>query len=260
VERTVFLSSRYSDFVYNPATKSKCNFQLNVPLSIPSEYAFLVSVISANVPYSFYVIPTATTVQYIIGGVTKTLTVQPGNWTADYIAGTFLSDSSVTTTWAAATNTFTMTCGTSITLLASPLFGTLANTQGTNITSVVTPDIAGTRYVHVLSSLQTDGITTGTMPIGSGELAAIPVSAQVGNFITYMPNIAPKFKLRESTISNFDITLCDSNLNPLNMNGCDWEICLKVELYIPPGQEQTYSDAPKGLGLFDASRKNFGAK
>ena len=245
--------------MYNPLTKSKCNFQLNVPLSIPSEYAFLVSVISANIPYSFYVIPTPTTVQYILSGATKTLTVPAGNWNATDIAG-YLSDTSVTTTWTAATNTFTMAGATTFTLLASPLFGILTNTTGTSVTSTVTPDISGTRYVHVLSSLQTDGITTGTMPIGSGELAAIPVSAPVGNFITYNPSNAPKFKLRESTISNFDVTLCDSNLTPLNMNGCDWEMCLKVELFIPPGQEQTYSDAPKGLGLFDASRKNFVAK
>ena len=250
--RTIHCSSKYAEVNYD-TTMTKCNFQLNVPISIPQEYELHVSVILANIPFSFYAIP-ATTITYTVGGTNNTWSIPAGNWSGTDLA-TILTTSNITVKFIQQTGLFQFTAGSSTVVLPiSPLLGiTTALTLTASQTKYgqVMPDIAGTRFIHILSSLNTDCITTGTIPIGAGVLASVPINAAPNQFIIFQPNNLVKNKLRESYITNFDITLCDSNMNPLNMNNVAWEIQLLVEVLVPDGKP--YNEAPMG-DLFNATR------
>ena len=260
--RTIHCSSKYAEVNYD-TTMTKCNFQLNVPISIPQEYELHVSVLTANIPFSFYAIP-ATTITYTVGGANNTWNITAGNWSGTDLA-TILTTSAITVKFIQQTGLFQFTAGSSTVVLPiSPLLGIttpitltptgLSKTQNAQ----VMPDIAGTRFIHILSSLNTDCITTGTIPIGAGVLSSIPVNAAPNNFIIFQPNNLVRNKLRESYITNFDITLlCDSNMNPLNMNNVAWEIQLLVEVIIPDGKP--YNEAPMG-DLFNATRMYYPRK
>ena len=249
--RTIHCSSKYAKFNYD-TTMTKCNFQLNVPISIPQEYELHVSVLTANIPYSFYAIP-ATSITYTVGGTNNTWNIPAGNWSGTDLA-TILTTSNITVKFILQTGLFQFTAGSSTVVL--PVSSLLGITSALTLTTSQTkysqqmPDIAGTRFIHILSSLNTDCITTGTIPIGAGVLSSIPVSASPNNFIIFQPNNLVRNKLRESYITNFDITLCDSNMNPLNMNNAAWEIQLLVEVTVPDGKP--YNEAPMG-DLFNAS-------
>ena len=248
--RTIHCSSKYAEFNYD-TTMTKCNFQLNVPITVPQEYELHVSVLLANIPFSFYSVP-ATTITYTVGGVNNTWTIPAGNWSGTDIA-TLLTNAYVQVTFVTQTGLFNFKALTgTVVLPISTLLGInapLSISAGATKVAQQMPDIAGTRFVHILSSLNTDCITTGTTPIGSGVLASVPINAPPNNFIIFQPNNLVKNKLRESYITNFDITLVDSNMNPLNMNNVAWEIVLLVEIVIP--NDKAFNASPTG-DLFNA--------
>jgi hypothetical protein len=250
--RTVHCSSKYASINYD-TTMTKCNFQLNRPISIPQEYELHISVLSACIPFSFYGIP-ATTITYTVGGTNNNWSIMAGNWSGTDLA-TLLTTSAITVKFIQQTGLFQFTAGSSTVVLPiSPLLGitspiTLTASQSKYAQAM--PDIAGTRFINILSSLNTDCITTGTTTGGSGVLLSIPVSAAPNNFIIFAPQNLVRNKLKESYVSNFDITICDSNMTPLNMNGIAWELDLLVEVLIP--NDQPYNEAPVG-DLFNATR------
>ena len=249
--RTIHCSSKYAEFNYD-TTMTKCNFQLNVPITVPQEYELHVSVLMANIPFSFYSVP-ATTITYTNQGANVTWSIPAGNWSGTDIA-TILTNSSVQVTFVTQTGLFNFKALTgTVVLPISTLLGittSLSMTVNQTKSAQSMPDIAGTRFIHIVSSLNTDCITAGTIPIGSGVLASVPINAPPNNFIIFQPNNLVKNKLRESYITNFDITLCDSNMSPLNMNNVAWEIVLLVEIVIP-NDKAAFNASPTG-DLFNA--------
>jgi len=249
--RTIHCSSKYASVNYD-TTMTKCNFQLNRPISVPQEYELHISVLSACIPYSFYAIP-ATSIVYTVGGTNNTWNVPAGNWSGTDLA-TILTTSNITVKFIQQTGLFQFTAGSSTVVL--PVSSILGITSALTLTASQTkysqqmPDIAGTRFINILSSLNTDCITTGTTTGGSGVLISLPVSAPPNNFIIFAPQNLVRNKLKESYVSNFDITICDSNMTPLNMNGIAWELDLLIEVLVP--NDQPYNEAPVG-DLFNAT-------
>lgn len=269
--RTIHLSSKYADTNYdtmNPQS-GKCSFQLNKPIYVPQEYEIHLSVISANIPYSFYGIPNPIIIRMIQNSSDIIYaTIPAGNWSANDIAG-FLTASSITCTFVPQTgkftfansglviNTFPSITGNSssstIVLATLGLLTAKSISASSSLISDCTPDIFGTRYVNILSTLATESITAGTTTVSSGVLASIPINTSPGNFINFMPNNLVRNTLKESSITNFDITLCDSNMVPLLLNNVSWEMDILVEVFIPFGINQTYNEAPSG-DLFSSVR------
>ena len=246
---------------------TKCSFQLSRPITIPQQYQLTIGVLSACIPSTYYAIPAPVTLQYNIGaGLVNWVIIPAGNWsTADFTqaAGTVpasparLSNASVTVTYTQETGLFTFTALApyNVTIPISPLLGTTAThliAAGASVNGDTFPALNGTLYINVLSSLNTDCITTGTTPSGSGVLASIPVNGMNNTIINYLPNIIVKSVLKENSISTLDITLCDDNLTPLNMNGVPWAIDLYIECDIP-NKSSEYNQTPT-IDLFTAAK------
>jgi len=257
--KVIHLASKYATTSYDTSDTS-CGFQLSRPLTIPSEYEFRISVLCASIPYSFYGIPKPVT---FTAGSTNAV-IPSGNWSASDLASKLGQawTATLSVTWTPQTGLFTFLNKTAspINILSSQnstLLGlsTSANTivpASGSVSSTYFPDIFGTRFVNVMSTLNTECITAGSTTSGSGVLASIPVNTNPNGMIIYMPNNLVHSKLKETCINNFDITLCDSNMVPLNMNMCDWEIDLLIECIIPIGEDQIYNENPSGLDLFSS--------
>ena len=245
--RTLTLNSKYADLIFDPNKRSRAVFQLNKPIAIPQDYDLSVSLISASIPRTWYNVWTPVNVTYSRG----TLTVPIGNYDANAIAA-FLSNGDVATVYSTNTGMFTMTSVTSFTLNASPLFGTLNSKTGTSVTSDVIPKIYGTTSVVVGTSLSSDALTAGTVPIGSGRIATVPVDVDPFGFISYEPNFPVKVKLAESYVGQLEVTLQDDDLDLLELNGGDWEITLLFE--VEGGDAApTSNERPGRVNLFSAA-------
>jgi hypothetical protein len=241
---------------------------------IPPEYLLVVSVYNASIPFSYYAISSPTTLQFKFtggtapaGGLVFNVVIPAGNWSPVDVVN-FINNQQLvangglgaefTATFSQQTGKFTFTNlnanGYSTTIPASPILGTSSSHLISGVSSIISdyiPSLSGTRYINILSSLSTDCITAGTIPTSSGVLASIPVSVLPGSYITYQPNILVKNILKESYLTYFDITICDSDMNALTLNGVDWEMDLLVEVIIPQSENQVYNQSPAG-DLFNA--------
>ena len=264
--RTIHLSSKYATYNYD-TNMTKCSFQLSRPISIPQQYQLSVGVISACIPSTFYAIPAPVQLQYNIGaGLVNWVLIPAGNWsTADFTQATGtvpasparLSNASVTVTYTQETGLFTFTALApyNVTIPISPILGTTAThliPSGTSVAGDTFPQIGGTLYINVLSSLNTDCITSGSTPGGSGVLVSIPVTCMNNSVINYLPSNIVKSVLKENSLSSLEITLCDDNLTPLNMNGVPWAMDLYIECGIP-NKDHEFNQTPV-VDLFSAVR------
>ena len=255
--RTVHCASKYANAVADVTNRGKCTFVLNRPLTVPPEYEMHVSVLSATIPFSFYSIPSSVAFQFVAGAVWAT--ISPGNWSATDIANllTVAGTINVTYVWETGLFSFKNNSASAFTLPINNILGTL-NTKvvapGATVVGDIIPDIAGTRFINILSTLNTQCITTGTTSAGSGVLISLPVNCAPNGFIQFAPQNLVRNKLSETYINTFDITICDSNMQPLNLHGCDFELDLLVETVIPIGENPKYNEAPVQDSLFDSVR------
>ena len=247
--RTLTLNSKYADIVFDANKRSRALFQLNKPIAIPQDYDLHVSLISASIPRTWYNTWQSVVVTYS----RNTFTIQPGNYSADELA-VLLTNGDVTTTYSTNTGFFTMTSATSFTLNASTLFGTLTNKTGTSVTSDIIPKIYGTTSVVVATSLSSDALTAGTVPIGSGRVATVPVDVDPFAIISYEPNFPVKVKLAESYVGELIVELRDDDLDLVEFNGGEWEITLLFEVEEPEEEPPTSNESPGRVNLFQASK------
>ena len=262
--RTIHCASKYATVNYDQ-TMTKCNFQLNRPITVPQEYEVHISVLSASIPFSFYSVP-AFTLTYAAG---RSVSVVAGNWSGTDLAGLLTLAGTMAVTFTVQTGLFKFTnnSGAPITISAGSFSNTTASAPlsilgflaaktvgaGASVYSDYFPDIAGTRFINILSSLNTEAITTGTVTGGSGVLISLPVNVLPNQFIVFQPQNLVRNKLKEAYVSNFDITICDTSMAPLNLNNVAWELDLLIEVYIPPDLSPIYNEAPYG-DLFNAAK------
>lgn len=255
--KTIHLSSKYANG-FGDGTRGKCTFQLSRPINIPAEYEVHLALLSAVIPVSWYGIPTNTTIVYTVGGVNTNWIIPAGNWSGPDVAAK-LTTTNINVTFTQQTGLFTfknLVSSTIITIPISPILGTTSAKTlpsiNATVNSDVFPDIFGTRFVNITSSINTENITAGTVPAGSGIISSVPVNVAPGSFIVFGPNNLVQNKLRETSLQDIDITLCDSSMTQLNMNGCDWEIDLLLSVLIDDNAD--YTETPKG-NLFSATKQ-----
>ena len=253
--KTIHLSSKYANS-FGDGTKGKCTFQLSKPINIPGEYEVHLAVLSAVIPVSWYGVP-QTTITYILNGVNTNWIIPAGNWSsADMVVK--LTNTNVLVTFTTQTGLFTFK-NLSNYSLTIPINNILGTTSAKVLASInasansdVFPDLFGTRFVNITSSINTENITAGTVPAGSGIISSIPVNVAPGSFITFGPSNLVQNKLRETSLQDIDITLCDSSMTQLNMNGCDWEIDLILSVITNDSKD--YTETPQG-NLFAATHE-----
>ena len=64
-------------------------------------------------------------------------------------------------------------------------------------------------------------------------LVRIPVNASRGNIIYYRPTESIRFSIPKKRISNFNISLVDSNQNEIDLGGLDFQITLRFDYHYP---------------------------
>ena len=276
--------------VYDGNGNPTYTFVLNQTINIPQEYELYVSVLTASVPVSWYATPN-TTIGYTKGttltpwGIYNTTsllytgTIPAGNYSVGSGSSSdlmLLMGGTLNTAHVDINMTFSLVTGLLTFKNINPSGTTTQNNANTIVvgpipllgitspltiapqasaTAQATPDIYGTRYVNIVTSLATNNITAGYVPRSGGSvLLSIPVNASPFTILTYTPNQLLKNRLKESTINSIQVSLADSDMNPLNLNGATFELDLLVECVIPPNMPQEYSQEPQGVSIYALNR------
>ena len=229
------------------------SFLLKEPLVCQQNEELFAHIHHASIPNSFYNVQSgenAFTITETVSGTTtqRNLSITPANYTAATLRNevALQLNAGATIAYTVAFNNergkFTITTATSgVTQFAltfdtdSPRrslgfnVGTFTSTNNTLTSDRVADLTNGRHLIHVHTSLATTSIyTSRSSRIDATLLGIIPIDVPNFSVIQFQVEQRHMCHLSQRFISNFDISLKDSEGKALDFNGVGWEITLKV--------------------------------
>ena len=216
-----------------------------------------VSVLNAQLPYSFYIINVYNNVlrMSVNGGAQFSLTLTRGNYNSTTLAAEIVAKLALAgiTSISIALNTTTgslsfTTTGTSIEFWysGSTILRVLGFDPSTNYVSVAKVltapyplNLLNTLKIRIasyaLSTATLDSSTKGSLNI----LAAFPVNAEGYGLNLYENTTAYKTEIQVNDLNGFDIQILDDDNNLINFNNVYWTITMLLEVeYIEQGLQR----------------------
>lgn len=230
--------------------------QLNNTISCSDNEYLLLSLYSASIPCSFYNITTNET-KFLLDSTE--LSIPAGNYNvrtliqAIHNALNPYTGTEISLTWDSITNKITITIGSVVgfsTLTLTNIAGSLGFTTGTSINLTAPSTHVAPNVVNIIDDyslyLRTDlNLTNSVNELGNFTdiLERIPIKSS--NSVVYYESPPNQHRnlLTDKSINDFTIALTyDTSNDYVNLNGCDWELCLLV---------QTVKDLSRDLGIPD---------
>lgn len=221
-----------------------------------------ISILNAQLPYSFYIINVYNNVlrMSVNGGAQFSLTLTRGNYNSNTLITEILAKLTLAgvTTISIALNTTTgslsfTTTATSIEFFASGstilrVLGFDPSTNYTSVAKVLTApfplNLLNTLKIRIasyaLSTNSLDSSVRGNLNI----LAAFPVNAEGYGLNLYENTTAFKTELQVRDINGFDIQIIDDDNNLINFNNVYWTITMLLELDYVDKDPQPPNDFP----------------
>lgn len=242
----LYINSANADIYMNGSTyKSSCVFFFEELLKISRQAIEMsVSVVSAQLPYSFYVVNEYNN-HLVIDGINYYFPYGNYNvssflnqWSST-IPGTWTNSFSTTTNKLTFTRstTFTISDGGVNSMLPSLGFITKSNNTSSLVGAVYS--LTSSNVVNFLGAMRLN-IKTGSFNINNNfdtlekgrttTLCSVPVNSPAGGMITFynLTNYKSIFKNHE--ISTLQIDIQDDNGNLVNFNNKDWTMTLQIDI------------------------------
>lgn len=241
-EKLITLSTASNNVVYNNGSfKSDVEFKFNSILKDTKDLIRAsISILSAQIPVSFYNINVYTDVLKIqIGMTVYTFTLTNGNYTSTTLVAEILRVliaqglTDFTIVYSTTTGKLTISRATSFTILfsGSTILGVLgysqtSNTVGTSLTALNPLNLLGSLRVRVLSTQLSTLNIDSSVKGGVSLLASIPIEAPPYGVILFDNYTKSSQALSALDITDIDLQLVDDNGNLFNFNNIDWSITM----------------------------------
>lgn len=223
---------------YNNNSFSDCNFFLNNRLEVPPQHTIYVSVVSANIPYSFYNINSKINVlSYTINSITYSLTITQGNYNA-YNLVSFLNanlQTGFTCSYDIITNkikfihtTYEFSINSSSTCLSILGISSNLNSISKTIIGDHCLNLQNVQTIYLLTNLNVGNICLCNIN-RSNVLCSIPVEVAPNSNIIYVNQNNFRNNLYSNIISFINIKLTDQSHNLLDLNGIHWTATLQLD-------------------------------
>lgn len=219
---------------------SSCDFFLDRVIDSPrQDLGMLISVIDAEIPYSFYNISDE------IGNNKLTINnievvIAEQNYSSfsivDAFNQKFQSDnnlSAITIAFDDNTNRFKLSSGTPFTVNSTTMvkelgMDNLPQTGSTYVSNKVC-NLAGTSSIYIRSdNMSVQNINS--FGKTNGVLSKVLVDSSPGNFIFYQPS-TPQYFILGNVLSYINIQLKNDDDKFIDFNGLDWSLTLSIEYY-----------------------------
>ncbi len=240
---SIFLQSKDSAKNFRPGENSQCQWELENIVSPPPDTIMMIGLTSAEIPYTFYNVPSTQNFIKIANQSNQlTINVPPGNYNVfslrDVINAQLAANSilGATCVFDEVTNKYTfknLTIGGTINIMdttMSTLFGLGPNQTGVAMQSITAENVcnlAGTSSVYVsLNNLSFTNLDSrGDL---NGVVAKLPVTVAPGEYIFYQQTENQYYILHDAEIQNFNVALTDDNNEPINLNGAQFSVTLTL--------------------------------
>ena len=219
---------------------SNCDFYLDTIIEAPrQDLSMLVSVIDAEIPYSFYNVTSKNNTLTING---QTISIEEKNYSVFNIVDAFnekftlnsaLQSFNISMTFDDNTNKFKIQSSTQITINSTTMTKELGFTSLPITTTTYTANqccnLAGSSSVYIRSgnmnikNINSFGKT-------NGVLCKVLVNSSPGNFIFYQPN-TPQYFVLGNSLNFINIQLKNDDDDFFNFNGLDWSLTISIEYF-----------------------------
>ena len=227
---------------------SKCDFFTESIIDAPrADIGMLVSVLDAEIPYSWYNISdeignTSLTIKYL--GIDTVVTIPERNYSAYNIVDEFNKQFKLINTLAILRNTVMTFSDTSNKFTIASLIPiiisstTMSRELGmTDLPQTITTTYTGNQVCNLAgsSSVYIRSENMNIKNINSygktnGVLAKVLVTSSPGQFIFFEPS-TPQYYILGNSLSYINIEMKDDNDNYLDFNGLTWSLTLSIEYY-----------------------------
>lgn len=230
----VFLQSK--DSKEKRENNSDCDFFLETIIEAPRfDMQMLVSVIDAEIPYSFYNITTKNNT-LVINNIE--ISINPQNYSAFNIVDAFnekftIEGLDIVMSFNDNTNKFSLLSATSFTIDSTTMIKELGmddlpQSTNTYISNKVC-NLAGTSSIYIRSdNMNIQNINS--FGKTNGVLSKVLVNTSPGNFIFFEPS-TPQYFILGNSLNFINIQLLNDDNEFIDFNGLDWSLTLSIEYF-----------------------------
>jgi hypothetical protein len=222
-----------------------CEYKLPL-IEVDSQYHFNISVIDANIPYSFYnVNNNNNTLSYVedpyYSFIVHNITIPVGNYTINSLVTTLNSlIQPLTVTYNNLTNKMTFVHptlqfgfytdnNTCFELLGFNKINHFSGTSPRTLISDTCCNLNSIRSICICTNYHTNNIHV-NKPTMRSMIASIPVNAQPNQLISYQNMTAFRNNLYTNVLHSIVIKLIDQNGDIVNLNGAHYSMTLQIDL------------------------------
>ena len=213
------------------------------------------SVVHAEIPNSFYIL-NYTNNQFVLDGVTYTLT--RGNYNVNTFITMLISliPANFAVTYSSITTKFTMTKSTgSFTVNADSTASTVNNIMGLGTSSMTSSLVLGVQTVsfpHCVNFIPLQRINFRSTSFNFGCFNTVDGSSDIflplqnnagqNSIINYVNQTAQKFLIQDRNITSFVINVTDDQGRFVNFNGVDWLMTIQIDVeYLETARISSFS-------------------
>lgn len=240
----VSLNSEFADEILNGS--SDCVFYLP-DVSVDSQSYIYVSLVSANIPYSFYNINSSNNfLAFTKNSQQYSYYIPVGNYNVNSLMSQINQDLAlynITLTYNKLTNKYSFSSNLPTTFLNTStcfqFLGFEPNNKNIDfslinatykVNSEIPINLIFYSYLYIYSNLQTYNFSKISQINKMNLLCSIPIDTQPNSMISYRRNTDFKSNTYQSFIPNLEIKICDKYGNIINLNGCDWSMVLQFDI------------------------------
>lgn len=240
--RIVYLNSKQARYI---ESESMYMWNLTENIILPKTHMFLISVVDAQIPYSFYLINNNNNRYYVND---QLHTISQGNYNIlELIDKLKANHPTFTFQYAETTNKLTISNATPFKLENDPAFEPFLNVLGfrfdsyfgqTSYTSDSVVNLSGYNSLYIYSNLTSFAIDSFAKR-GSNVLAKIPINTTSNGIIFFENRMMVKQIINTHNTNEIKLQLMNNFYRPLHLNYVDFTITLQFEKVVVTDERVT---------------------
>lgn len=238
---SIYLDSSKATIVQNGENNSNCVFNLDNVIQCPPDTHMLLGLTACQIPVTFYNITSNNnelTIQGSVNGTTN-IVIPPQNYNTETLATEINSQlqaagNNITCSFNSSSYKFKFT---SLTQTLQIQNTTMNKELGippftpffpsNNFTCPNMCNLSGTQSIYVMvNNLSIQSLDSRAKGDLNGVLSKVDVCCAFGDYIEFQQTENQFYLITDRTISHFNVSLTDDNLELLEMNGIDWSISI----------------------------------
>ena len=241
---SIYLDSSKADVVMNGTGNSNVIFYLENIIKCPPDTHILMGLTACQIPVSFYNINNNNNTLTLVGSLngTTNITIPPKNYNTETLVKAINAEllavgNNITCSFDESSYKFTFSSlAQTVQITATKMnkeLGLPPNSVPTlpaySFTCPTMVNLSGTDSIYVMmNNLSIESLDSRSGGDLNGVLSKVDVCCGFGDYIEFQQTENQFYLIADTTVNHFNVSLTDTNVDLLDMNGIDWSISVCV--------------------------------